>query len=161
VSKKSDAKNKAALWNDFYKRAKLSKAEVDSIKHQLVIRGVDQHRINPKSVDNIQLFGEINKETYVWNEGLLSSIFRQYSKDHTSKKKWIVLDGPIDYIWVENLNSVLDDNQKLNLVSGETLKMSEGMCMLLETDNLRNVTPATISRCGLVFMNKQEVNRPK
>ena len=39
--------------------------------------------------------------------------------------------------------------------------MSEGMCMLLETDNLKNVTPATISRCGLIFMNRQEVNKPK
>jgi len=109
-SKRNEAKNKAALWQEYYKKSKLTKAEVDQLKHELIIRGVDQHRINPKSVNNIQLFGEINKETYVWNEGLLSSIFRQYSKDHTSKKKWIVLDGPIDYIWVENLNSVLDDN---------------------------------------------------
>ena len=90
----------------------------------------------------------------MWNEGVFTQLFRQYSKDHSSKKKWIVLDGPIDYIWVENLNSVLDDNLKLNLPNGESIGMADGMCLLLETDNLRNVTPATISRCGLVFMNR-------
>lgn len=72
-----------------------------------------------------------------------------------------MLDGPIDFYWVENLNSVLDDNLKLNLPNGESIAMTPGMCLLLETDSLRNVTPATISRCGLVFMNRQEVNRPK
>lgn len=34
--------------------------------------------------------------------------------------------------------------------------MSESMCVLLETDHLRNVTPATVSRCGLVFLHRQE-----
>lgn len=76
-------------------------------------------------------------------------------------KKWILLDGPIDHFWVENLNSILDDNQKMNLPNGETINMSDGTCLLLETDNLANCTPATISRCGLVFLSRDEVNIPK
>lgn len=56
---------------------------------------------------------------------------------------------------------MLDDNLKLNLPNGESIPMTPGMCLLLETDSLKNVTPATISRCGIVFMNRQEVNRPK
>jgi dynein heavy chain len=94
------------------------------LKEDLVIRGVDINRINPKSVSIVQLFGEVNKETYVWNEGVFTQQFRQYSKDKTSKKKWIVLDGPIDFYWVENLNSVLDDNLKLNLPNGESIAMT-------------------------------------
>ena len=93
-----------------FKKSKLSKEAIDELKENLVVRGVDTSRINPKSVDINQLFGEINKETYVWTEGCFTEQFRTFSKDHTTKKKWIVLDGPIDYIWVENLNSVLDDN---------------------------------------------------
>ena len=49
----------------------------------------------------------------------------------------------------------------MNLPNGETIQLSDGMCLLLETDSLRNVTPATISRCGLVFLSRDEVNRPK
>lgn len=72
-----------------------------------------------------------------------------------------MLDGPIDYEWVENLNSILDDNKRINLPNGQTIKMSDGMCMILETDNTRNLTPATISRCGMIHVDIKETNRPK
>ena len=55
-------------------------------------------------------------------------------------------------MWVENLNSILDDNKKMSLANGESIYMSPGMCILLETDNLSNTTPATVSRCGLVYV---------
>ena len=35
------------------------------------------------------------------------------------------------------------------------------MCLLLETDSLENVTPATVSRCGLVYLHKSETCDPK
>ena len=35
------------------------------------------------------------------------------------------------------------------------------MCLLMETDSTRNITPATISRCGMIFLNREEMNRPK
>lgn len=78
-----------------------------------------------------------------------------------NKRKWILLDGPIDYLWVENLNSILDDNRKMSLPNGDQIKMSEKMCILLETDNLANVTPATVSRCGLVYLHRNETCDPK
>lgn len=131
------------------------------MKEELVVKGVDFQRVNPKSVSIMQLFGSVDKDSHLWVEGLFTSIFRKFALDQSLKKKWIHLDGPIDYAWVENLNSVLDDNMKLNLNNGETIKMSGGMCLLLEADNLINITPATISRCGLVYLNKQEINRPK
>ena len=64
-------------------------------------------------------------------------------------------------MWVENLNSILDDNKKMSLPNGESIKMSEGMCILLESNNIRNVTPATVSRCGLVALHKKECCSPK
>lgn len=87
--------------------------------------------------------------------------FRQYAAQTNDKKKWLLLDGPVDHAWVENLNSILDDNKKMSLPNGEQMKMAEGMCVLLETDNVRNVTPATISRCGLIYMNRPQTCNPK
>jgi hypothetical protein len=64
-------------------------------------------------------------------------------------------------MWVENLNSILDDNKKMSLPNGESIKMSEGMCILLESNNMRNVTPATVSRCGLIYLHRDETCDPK
>jgi len=73
-----------------------------------------------------------------------------------STKKWLILDGPIDYMWVENLNSILDDNRRMSLPNGEQIKMADCTCVILETNSLRNVTPATVSRCGLIYMHRAE-----
>ena len=72
VKPKNETKSKNALWQDFFKKSKLTKETIDLLKEDLVIRGVDINRINPKSVNIVQLFGEVNKETYVWNEGVFT-----------------------------------------------------------------------------------------
>jgi hypothetical protein len=55
-----------------FKKSKLTKDIIDELREELVVRGVETARINPKSVNINQLFGEINKETYVWSEGVLT-----------------------------------------------------------------------------------------
>lgn len=66
--------------------------------------------------------------------------------------RWAMLDGPVDSEWIENLNSVLDDSKVLCLSNGERIKLMPGSRVLFESDSLTNASPATVSRCAVMFL---------
>ena len=67
--------------------------------------------INPKAVTTHELYGFINPATREWKDGLFSTIMRDMSNIPNESPKWIVLDGDIDPMWIESLNTVMDDNK--------------------------------------------------
>lgn len=114
---------------------------------------VTQYVMNPKSITQGQLYGESDLNTQEWTDGVLAIAVREAMKAFgDGKRQWVVLDGPVDAIWIENMNTVLDDNKKLCLNSGEIIKLSTVTTMLFEVRDLDYASPATVSRVGIVFL---------
>ncbi|XP_047613273.1 dynein axonemal heavy chain 9 isoform X3 [Phacochoerus africanus] len=113
--------------------------------------------LNPKAVTNDELFGIINPATREWKDGLFSSVMRELANITHDGPKWIVLDGDIDPMWIESLNTVMDDNKVLTLASNERIPLNPTMRLLFEISHLRTATPATVSRAGILYINPADL----
>jgi dynein heavy chain len=114
-------------------------------------------RMNPKAISTPQLYGIINPMSGEWVPGVFSEIWKKSNAKANKFISWIIMDGPVDAIWIENLNTVLDDNRILTLANNERIPMSDNTKMVFEVENLNNASPATVSRCGIIFVSDTDL----
>jgi dynein heavy chain, axonemal len=112
---------------------------------------------NPKAITMGELYGEVNEISQEWHDGLASKMMRQAANESGDDKSWIVFDGPVDALWIENMNTVLDDNMTLCLANGQRIKLRHQMRILFEVQDLAVASPATVSRCGMVYLTYEEL----
>ncbi|RAL65629.1 hypothetical protein DID88_005301 [Monilinia fructigena] len=103
------------------------------------------HIIDSKVMSKEALYGNLDSTTREWTDGLFTSILRK------------IVDNLRDPEWVENLNSVLDDNKLLTLPNGERLNLPGNVRIMFEVETLKYATLATVSRCGMVWFSEDTV----
>ena len=104
-----------------------------------------------------ELYGKVDVDTQEWTDGLASEVMRKGAQDDSGNWNWCVFDGPVDAIWIENMNTVLDDNMTLCLANGERIKLKSSMRILFEVQDLAVASPATVSRCGMVYLTREDL----
>ena len=84
---------------------------------------VTVYTINPLSLSNDEIYGCFDPATHEWTDGVLARMMRIICKDESVEQKWVLFDGPVDTLWIERMNTLLDDNKLLTLLSGERISM--------------------------------------
>jgi dynein heavy chain 1 len=112
------------------------------------------HLLDAKVMSKEALYGALDPTTREWTDGIFTGILRKIVENlrgEDKKRHWIVFNGDVDPEWVENLNSVLDDNKILTLPNGERIAVPPNVRIIFEVENLQYATPATVTRCGMIW----------
>ncbi|ESN90843.1 hypothetical protein HELRODRAFT_194633 [Helobdella robusta] len=106
-------------------------------------RNVKMFVLNPKSINMGELYGQVDRLTLEWMDGLMGITIRQAVQDTSDSHQWVICDGPVDALWIENMNTVLDDNKMLCLANSERIKFTPHIHMIFEVQDLAVASPAT------------------
>ena len=115
-------------------------------------------RLNPKAIRAQEMYGETDAVSGEWTKGVFAAMWEKYNNRENSYDTWIMCDGPVDAIWIEDLNTVLDDNKILTLASGDRIPMTDNVKIMFENESLANASPATVSRAGIIYVSDTDLD---
>ena len=121
-------------------------------------RPVKTVKMNPKAIDDNEFYGYWDaSQPPQWIWGVFSTLMKEMINEDPRTNRWLLMDGPVDTLWIESMNSLLDDSKILTLNNGERLPLSNNCRLTFEAENLDVASPATISRVGLIYMDEEEL----
>ena len=107
---------------------------------------------------------QVNTLTLEWRDGLMALSVRDAVSDTTDDHKWVICDGPVDALWIENMNTVLDDNKMLCLANSERIKLTSSIHMVFEvrvqcfvTDLVQKLLWAPICSPSLILFFRSRI----
>jgi len=136
------------------------KTEIEEVLTGCMSEDGHPHRIvrmNPKAITDSQMYGIKDPISEEWTPGVFASIWQKFNNRNLKHTTWIMCDGPVDAIWIENLNTVLDDNKILTLANNDRIPMTDNCKIVFEVQDLRNASPATVSRAGIIFVSASDL----
>lgn len=114
-------------------------------------------KLNPKAFTEMEMYGVKSEISDDWIPGVFSTLWQKCNSRQSKFNIWLTNDGPVDTIWIESLNTVLDDNKILTLANGERIPMTDQVKMVFQVEDLRNASPATVSRCGQIYISPNDL----
>jgi dynein heavy chain len=124
---------------------------------------INLNLLNPKSVTKSELYMSKDEVTQTWDDGIVAKIMREAEEEEKeevkgqNKRRWVIFDGPVDALWIEDMNTVLDDSRKLCLPDSSNIRIPKMMNLIFEVRDLKEASPATVSRNGMVYLEPQHV----
>lgn len=115
-------------------------------------------RFNPKAIRAQEMYGETDPLSGEWTTGVFAAMWAKYNNRNNAYNTWIIADGPVDAIWIEDLNTVLDDNKILTLANGDRIPMTDNVKIMFEVETLVNASPATVSRAGIIYVSETDLD---
>ncbi|XP_060567478.1 dynein axonemal heavy chain 5-like [Ruditapes philippinarum] len=112
-------------------------------------------RINPLVVDESDLMFGYLTPSNDWVDGIFTNACKKANRNLS--KTWLCLDGPLNTGWADNFNSVLNSDKVLHLRNGDKLFLSDNINIIFETARLPEASPATVARCGILYIDKDVV----
>jgi len=145
---------KSTAWKCLQRAmAKLSKAHPEEEQYQRV----HVSTINPLALSNNEIYGYFKGDSGEWQPGVLARLMRDACDDTSPDQKWLLFDGPVDTLWIESMNTTLDDNKLLTLLNNERIMMTPQVSLLFEVEDLSVASPATVSRAGMIYLNVEDL----
>lgn len=134
-----------------FKNLRVSLEGVTNITHK-------DTRFNPKAIRAQEMYGEMDPASGEWTTGVFAAMWAKFNNRANPYNTWLIADGPVDAIWIEDLNTVLDDNKILTLANGDRIPMTPNVKIMFEVETLVNASPATVSRAGIIYVSDTDLD---